>query len=177
MTKAQINPYADIIRRVADDNGGPVVVIGKIVPEAVRLIMADPEANKLAVTDAATRSLRQTLTRRARTNGAHVSRQGAMFPNLRQSYAIDIDERVIKDTSDLTRSEFSRVMEIRRDQIAADRAHLAVLEHAATEMEALWDVNPEMTFGEVEKLLVRLRERQGAKPVPSPTHQAPSATH
>ncbi len=167
---------SDIIRRVADDHDSPTVVVAKVVPDAVRLIMADPEANKLAVTETASRRLSQTLTRRARVAFGETTRQGTFFGDLRHRYAIDVEERVIKETSHLTREEFLRVMEIRRNQIAADRAHLAVLEHAAAELEVIWDANPTLTFGEVERLFVnRQRVRRasihprGDQPGPHPT--------
>lgn len=144
-----------IIRELVDENAGPTVVVGQVVPEGVRRVLADTEATQVAVTETVNRRLRVALTRRSRALAGTERRQGSFFGDLRECYAIDVEERIIKQTTHLTRDEFNRVMEIRREQIAADRAHLSVLEHAAAQLEELWDANPSMTFGQVERLFVR----------------------
>ena len=160
----------DIIRRVADDHDGPSVVISRAIPVAVGLILENEEATKLAVTETANRRLTQALTRRSREISGKAGRQGTFFGDLRERYAIDVEERVIKQTVHLTREEFYRVMEIRRTQIAADRAHLAVLEHAAAELEIIWDANPTLPFGEVERLFAKPQpaRRPTRRPVDQP---------
>ncbi len=171
-----MNPLSNIIRKVADDHDASTFVVKKAVPDAVRLILDDPEANKLAVTETAHRRLTQTVTRRARNADGVARPQGTFFGALRHAYALDVDERVIKETAELTRDEFHRVMEIRRHQIEADRSHLAVLEHAARELELIWEANPGLTFGQAEALFVsRMRGRTARTPRP-PTHpEAPTA--
>lgn len=173
-----MNPLSNIIRKVADEHDAATFVVKKAVPDAVRLILEDVEANKLAVTETAHRRLTQTVTRRVRNADGVARRQGTFFGNLRHAYAIDVEERVIKETAELTRDEFFRVMEIRRDQIEADRTHLAVLEHAARELEVIWEANPDLTFGQAETLFVkRMRSRQPSRSRPPPTHPAPPGTH
>lgn len=166
-----------IIRELVDENAGPTVIVGQVVPEGVRRVLADTEATQVAVAETVGRRLRMALTRRSRDLAGTERRQGSFFGDLRQSYAIDVDERVIKQTAYLTRDEFSRVMEIRRDQIAADRTHLSVLEHAAAQLEELWDANPALTFGQVERLFARHQTLPPIRRMPRPDQPGAPGPH
>lgn len=67
---------------------------------------------------------------------------------LDKAYALDTEERVVKDTAQMTRPEVRRAIQIRRDQIKADRAKLEQLEQAEAAAAPYWDQHPDWTFGE-----------------------------
>lgn len=73
--------------------------------------------------------------------------QGELPFNLARSYALDIGDRVVKLTRDLTQLEVRRVIAIRKESVAADLASLAEIEAAYDAAEPVWAKSPELLFG------------------------------
>lgn len=118
-------------------------VVSLILPE-----LTPDEREQLA-----SRALYKLVNDRARRGIMELrARAGSDQPSLPfkldERYALDIEERVIKDTANLTRTEVRRVIQIRRDQIKADRAKLEQLEQAEAAAAPYWDQHPDWTFGE-----------------------------
>lgn len=69
--------------------------------------------------------------------------------NLASAYALDLGEREVKLTRDLTRIELRRVIEIRRQSVEADLRSLSELERAEAVSAPIWDAHPDWLFGAV----------------------------
>ena len=152
---------SDIVRQVTAEQTGSTIITAKAVTAGLPLVLANPEATEQAVIETLRRRVRDSVTRLSRTETKRVSKQASFFGHLRDMYAIDVEERVLKETTSLTRLEFRRIIAIRRDQIVADQAHMDLLVRAETELAPLWDAYPDLTFGEVEKLYIQRRGSGG----------------
>lgn len=71
-----------------------------------------------------------------------------MFPGLRSAYAIDAEERVVKQTRALSMLEFQRIIATREKQVSDDRAHLKILRDTLAAVSPTWAPHPTWTFGE-----------------------------
>lgn len=71
-----------------------------------------------------------------------------MFPDLRAGYALDNEERVVKETASLSELEFDRIIAIREKQVEDDTSHLEHLRAARATAKPLWTVHPDWTFGD-----------------------------
>ncbi|WP_374322870.1 hypothetical protein [Brevundimonas sp.] len=80
--------------------------------------------------------------------------------DLDHAYALDLDGRYVKNTVDMTRIEVRRAIEIRRGQIAADKARLTELENADRECAPHWDRHPDWTFGQALEAAVKALAKQ-----------------
>jgi hypothetical protein len=90
--------------------------------------------------------------------GGAAPAQLTMFPDLHVGYPLDHDGRQIKQTDALSRIEFRRIIEIRREQIKRDEAHLQSLMQAEATVSPLWDRYPDKTFGEICSLYMAKME-------------------
>jgi hypothetical protein len=158
-------PLSSIIGRAIDLNTTMGVTMQvKAVAAAVELLRNDEEATDEARYVAATKLVRDSATKTMR-RAANEPRQSSFFgDNLRSRYALDVDARVIKDTTRLSRKEWRRVIEIREEQLRHDTAHLDVLHEADRELAPIWDDYPDKNYGEVEAIYLR-RRRGGEMPV------------
>jgi len=80
------------------------------------------------------------------------------FSELRKAYAIDLDDRIIRPTEQLTQLEFRRIIEIREQQVIADRKHLEELKRVYSSLSPYWDRNPDWTLANVAMLYVGDRQ-------------------
>ena len=118
----------------------------------VRMVKGDDETLESLVREALYKRIKGACTnarRRAETSDANV-RQPALF-DLRTRHALDTEGRYIKRTEDLTQIEFRRLIEIRRQQLEADKAYLDELEKAEAALRPIWTRHPEYTYGEAEQ--------------------------
>jgi hypothetical protein len=81
------------------------------------------------------------------------------FPDIRLAHPLDIDNRVIKLTSEMSEMEFNRVIEIRVKSIADDTAYLDKLTQARDELAPIWKAQPDLTFSEACEVFQRLTEK------------------
>jgi hypothetical protein len=84
------------------------------------------------------------------------------FPDIRLAHSIDIDNRVIKLTSEMSEIEFNRVIDIRVKSIADDTAYLDKLLQARDELAPIWRAQPDLTFAEACEVFSRMTERASA---------------
>jgi len=97
---------------------------------------------------------------RQTTKGGSDQRQASFFgDNLREFYACDNEQKVIKNVKLLTRMEFKRILTLREKQVSDDMKHLEAMRIAYREFEPIWDQYPDKLFGEVEKIYL---ERESA---------------
>jgi len=147
---------SNIIGRVLElcpANGA--IDVHEAVQTAMPLVMADDEAMRQLLTEALGKRIKDAATSQMR-RAADVGVQPSFFGNLmRQAYALDIEGRQIKETSYLTRIEFERIIVIREKQLIADTTQLNVLRRARAALAPLWDMNPEYTYGEVERAFLQ----------------------
>lgn len=68
--------------------------------------------------------------------------------DLHSGYALDVADKYIKRTQELTELEFLRIITIREEQLVDDSRHLSVLRKAYDTVKPFWQV--EMNFGEAE---------------------------
>lgn len=135
----------------------------KAIAAAITVIRGDPEATEEAYYVAVSKLvLDQTTKIMRRLNGkGSAPHQYSFFGDrLRERYALDLDERVIKDLARLSRLEFSRIIAIRKNQLDADAAHLEALREAEKELAPIWDEYPDKNYGDIEKIYLR-RRRNG----------------
>lgn len=158
-------PLSNIIGRAIDLNTiMGVTVQAKAVAAAVELLRADAEATDEARYVAASRLIHDQATKAMRKVMAS-SAQGSLFfgQRLRARYALDTDGRIIKDTDRLTRLEWRRAIQIRMDQLEADKAHLDAMRLADRELSPIWDEYPQKMYGEVERIYLARRNGNGAR--------------
>lgn len=146
----------DIVGRVIDscDRPGLGIDLHRAIEMAVPLVMDDPEALGICVRHGLAKDIKDAATRATRSAESS-SPDGEtldLFGKLRARYAVDIEGRVLKNTRDLSRLEFQRLIAIREAQIVADQEHLTALRDAAITVSPLWDINPAMAFGHVVDL-------------------------
>ncbi|WP_038384986.1 hypothetical protein [Bradyrhizobium elkanii] len=127
------------------DRHGAIQTVRAALEDDDRAILID-EALAIRVKNACVNSKKSAVAQAA------VPAQIVMFPDLHGGYPIDGDGTRVKQTVALSRIELRRVIEIRRAQIKKDQAHLALLEQAETTVGPLWDIHPDMTFGEICEL-------------------------
>lgn len=84
------------------------------------------------------------------------STQAELPFNLARSYALDIGDRVVKLTRELTELEVARVIAIRKDSIAADVRSLSEIEAAYEAAQPIWRKNPQWLFGQALDAAVKL---------------------
>lgn len=84
--------------------------------------------------------------------------QLVMFPDLEPGYVLDLEGSYTKNSIDLTESEMKRIIEIRSDQITADKQSLALLKAAYKAARPIWAKHPDWTLGQVDDELARRRK-------------------
>lgn len=146
---------------VADD----LAERGRTEPAAVAAVVVETltpeEMKECALRDITLQAKR--MAQRGVKKVAEAPTQASLpFPGLRAGYAIDVDERCIKNTEDLTRLEFQRLISIREQQIEADRDHLSELRAAQRAVRPIWDAHPDWTFRQVSDAYMALAPRTKA---------------
>lgn len=124
------------------------------VEHAFPIVRDDDEATDQCVRETLARRIKDVATRREGQSRNKEDHQPVLF-DLRPRHALDTDGRIIKNTRAMTRMEFSRVRDIRRQSIIADEAYLKQLDEAATALAPIWDLYPTLTFGEAEEIYRR----------------------
>lgn len=90
------------------------------------------------------------------------AKTGDMFPGIERGYVLDIGGNYAKDADDLTEMEFKRIIQIRQDQLAADKQSLDALEAAYGACAPIWREHPTWLFGQCKaELARRARQRKG----------------
>lgn len=141
---------SDIVSKVVaetQDASGSIVTrdaveIGK------PLVREDEEAVDQCISEALAIRIKAAAQRENKKSEKRDPRQPELF-GLRPRHALDIEGRILKSTHALTRIEFERIRQIRRESLVADAAYLKKLDDAARALSTIWDSNPELTFGEV----------------------------
>jgi hypothetical protein len=148
---------SDIVSRAIDLNTMMGVTSQKkAVAAAVALMRKDAEATEEARYVAASKLVHDQATRTMRKVAEDDPRQPSFFGDrLRARYALDVDNRVIKDLVRLARLEFRRIIAIREKQLKFDGAHLAALKEAYKELSPIWDLYPKKLYGEIEAIYLR----------------------
>jgi hypothetical protein len=129
-------------------------------------VMADPEALICLVDEGLGRHLTLTSTRtlgsgrRGKFGSRNDPRQTNMFEafGLRPRYALDTEEREVKRTDWLTRAEIRKLIALRESQLIADSKHLDKLKDAEETLGPIWDIHPELNFGQASELYFRSRD-------------------
>jgi hypothetical protein len=129
-------------------------------------VLADPEATITLVDEGLHRRLKQASTSSLnvggsrRRRGGEDPRQTNMFQvfGLKPRYALDDEEKNVKRTDWLSRAEVRKLIEIRKTQHANDGVQIELLTTAEETVGPLWDLNPQMNFGEVTELYLRTRK-------------------
>jgi hypothetical protein len=80
---------------------------------------------------------------------ASAGKQAELPFNLPRSYAIDINDRTVKLTRELTEIEVRRVIAIRESSIAADLKSVAEIKRAYDAVKPIWRDQPGLLFGDV----------------------------
>lgn len=143
---------SDIVSDIIEQHDRPGVGINMhaATKALVLAIEADPEHRSQLLWEAAGKRIKAAATA-ARKEAEGTDENCTQLPllaNLRPRYALDGEDRVVKRTEDLTRLELRRVIQIRRDQIKHDVAHLDALVKVEADLAAVWDLNPAMTLGQ-----------------------------
>lgn len=128
---------------------------------AVPQVLADGELTEMCVRGHLSKVIASSCKRRARELAEKDSGQSSMF-GLRDAHVLDHGEGVIKRTEALTREEFRGIIRIRQDQVVADFAYLKRLRDAEMETRAIWDRNPNWTWGQVEAAYARQTAKAAA---------------
>jgi len=139
---------SDVISRVIEDR----TIAGTLtVHDATKDVMAraSEEDIKALASEAIGNRIKSAMcriTKAASESAGEVT--SLLFPDLRPAHALDADERLIKQTRELSLLEFRRIIEIREKQIAADTAYLSILRRAYERLKPYWKAD--MTFAEAE---------------------------
>lgn len=156
----------DIIGRVIEECDKPDGIdTSRAVELAFPLVVADEEAREQIIREGLWKKIKDQATRalrRLHENGNAFDEQLDLFGKLKNRYALDIDGRRLKNTTELSRMELRRLITIREQQIEHDTAHLKVLRDVETAVSWVWDLVPDRTLGEVMKLYLAMRENNAA---------------
>lgn len=144
----------DIVSEViaaSQDSEGSLNDRHRAISLGVPLVKEDAEAVDQCIAEALGKRIKDAMTRAPSVAASAPDRQVNLF-DLRPAHALDTEGRVIKTTRALSRLEFERIRQIRRDQIANDAAYLKRLDEAAVALGPIWDANPALNYGEAEDL-------------------------
>jgi hypothetical protein len=148
-------PLTSIIdRAVTLHTAMGVTHVLKAKQAAVELMRNDPSATEEACYFAASKLIHDRTTRAMRAASKH--RQSSLW-NLHDRYALDVENRVIKDTDRLSRLEWRALLNLRKKQIEDDTAHYREMLHADKELGPIWDEFPDKNFREVETIFLHRR--------------------
>ena len=152
----------DIIGRVIDECDAPDGIdTHRAVDIAFPLVIADEEARDQIIREGLWKRIKDQATRalrRLQADGNAQDEQLDLFGQLKRRYALDIDGRRIKNTADLSRLEFRRLIAIREQQIEQDTAHLKVLRDVESAVSLVWDILPDQSLGRVMAVYLAKRE-------------------
>jgi hypothetical protein len=162
----------DILGRLVEqfEPTGSSIQMHRAIQAGRPMVMAEPETLIYLVDESLGRHLTQFSTRslgtvRSLRGGKRGDdpRQTNMFEafGLRPRYALDTEERDVKRTDWLSRAEVNKLIAIREAQLVADTRHLEKLRYALDTVAPLWDLNPDLTFGQVIELYMR-NQRESA---------------
>lgn len=126
------------------------------VTMGVPLVKADDEAVDQCISEALAKRIKDAATRVSKAANDAPDSQSDLF-ELRPRHALDIEGRTLKSTRALSRLEFERIRQIRRESLANDAAYLARLDNAASTLAPIWDAQPALTYGEACDLLRQSR--------------------
>ncbi len=117
----------------------------------------DPEDLEMVALEGLCRRVKTAASAgKAEVLAAASSGQAELPFNLARSYALDIGDRVVKLTRELTQLEVRRIITIRKDSIAADMRSLSEIEAAYVAAHPMWAQNPEWLFGQALDAAVKL---------------------
>lgn len=147
-------PLSDIVSKAIDEtkDGDGSIRTHEAVKVGFPLVKGDDEAVDQCISEALAERIKKAAQNEKNLDKARISGPDDLF-GLRTRHALDTDGRMLKATHALTRLEFERIRQIRRESLKADEAYLAKLDNAAAAVSPLWDAHPDMTFGEVCDLL------------------------
>jgi hypothetical protein len=148
---------SDLVSQALEAN----TVDGRTDAEAAKIALRDSlteEHVERALSEFATRLI-ATATRKTMAEfAAATPRQGELPFRLHAAYAVDLGERRIVNTYDMTRIEANQALKVRRDQIDADTRSANDLERAIRAADPHWDRDPSLTFGQsLERAAVKGR--------------------
>jgi len=141
---------SEVIASTQDAEGS--INTGVAVTKGVPLVKADAEAVDQCISEALAKRIKDAATRARKAAEDAPDAQPDLF-DLRPRHALDIEGRTLKSTHALSRLEFERIRQIRRDSLASDEAYLARLDNAASALAPIWDAYPALTYGEACDLL------------------------
>jgi hypothetical protein len=131
-------------------------------------VMADPDALVMLVDEGLQRHLKRTATTTLGSDGTRMRksanrddpRQTNMYNvfGLKPRYALDNDDLDVKRTDWLTRAEVRKLREVRQKQLFDDTRHLEKIATAEDTVGPLWDDHPDLLFGQIIELYLRLRQ-------------------
>jgi hypothetical protein len=132
---------------VRDSNGctnmhSAVEVLLKTIDDESRDVLVRTGAN-IYITQAAKRG------KYAVSKASSDTSQPDLFRKLHRAYALDGEDRIIKNTVDLTQLELQRAISIREKSVEHDMAHLNYMRRALDAVRPLWSSHPDWTFGQV----------------------------
>jgi hypothetical protein len=148
---------SDIVLQVIDEtkDADGSIPTQKAVTLGLPLVKRDGEAVDQCIKEALSIRIKNVATReRNKEKGSAPSDMEDLF-GLRPRHALDIEGRVLKATHALTRLDFERIRQIRRESLLADAAYLKKLDDAAAALSGIWDDHPALTYGEACALLRR----------------------
>ena len=152
----------DIIGRVIDECDAPDGIdTHRAVDMAFPLVAEDDEARDQLIREGLWKRIKDQATRALRkmqSDGNSRDEQLDLFGMLKHRYAIDVDGRKIKNTRDLSRLEFRRLIAIREQQIEQDTAHLKVLRNVDAAVSIVWDLLLDQPLGRVMDVYLAKRE-------------------
>lgn len=141
---------SEVISETKDAEGS--INTSQAVTLGVPMVRKDDKAVDQCISEALAIRIKAVATRERKKSNTG-SRDQLSFFDLRPRHALDIEGRILKSTHALTRLEFERIRQIRRESLSADAAYLQKLDNAAIAVAPFWDAHPEATFGEVCDLL------------------------
>jgi len=152
---------SDIVHDLIEqyDRPGEGIDMHAATEAGVQLVKGDDETLDTLVRDALYKRIKDACTkarRRSENSDQNTAGQPALF-DLRARHALDTEGRYVKRTEDLTQFEFRRLIDIRRQQLEADKAYLDELEKAEAALRPIWERHPELTYGQAEQAYIASR--------------------
>lgn len=124
---------------------------------AMPRIMADPDTCYHAALIGAKQTIKQLGGGTARGEGKRRGRKAedpeqlAFWESwgLKPHYALDDEDKTQKYTGWLTLMDFHKIIQVRKNSVERDIAHIDVLEKVLEKVGPTWRANPHLTFDEV----------------------------
>ena len=139
---------SDLVNEAVDAAQQSGALVVQTVASSILAGLSAEETEQVALEGLCRRVKTAASAGRAEVLRAASADQAELPFNLARAYALDVGDRQVKLTRELTQIEVRRIIAIRKDSIAADVRSLTEIEAAYDAALPVWNDRPEWLFGQ-----------------------------